>query len=157
MNTTVKADSATLKAAAEVFTSTLDRIKEFEGVVFSLTLQPYPLPLLQKCISAGGNATGLSPDTGPLVSILVLMNWKNKEDDDQIIALAKALVQRIKTDATARGQAVPYTYMNYAFGFQNPIGSYGAESKALLQRVSTRYDPEGIFQKGCSDGFKLFV
>ena len=146
MNTTVEVDSATLKVAAEAFTSTLDRVQGFEGVVFSLTLQPYPLSLLQKCISAGGNTTSLSPDTGPLVPILVLMNWKNKEDDDQIIALAKTLTKRIEADATAGGQAISYTYMNYAFRFHDPIGSHGAKNKVLLQRVSTRYDPEGIFQ-----------
>ncbi|CAJ2501265.1 Uu.00g041180.m01.CDS01 [Anthostomella pinea] len=157
MNTTVKSDAATLKAVAEAFASTLDLVKGFEGVAFSLTLQPYPVSLLEKCVSAVGNVTGLTPDEGPLVSVLVLMYWKTPQDDGHIIAAATDLIQKTKTEAAARGQAVPYTYMNYAFGFQDPIGSYGDENKALLQSVSKRYDPEGIFQKGCPGGFKLFV
>lgn len=47
-------------------------------------------------------------------------------------------------------------YMNYAYTSQDPIGSYGEENKAELQRVSNRYDPQGLFQKGVPGGFKLF-
>lgn len=78
MNTTVKADAATLKMAADKFTASLDLVKDCKGVVFSLTFQPYPVSLLEKCLLAGGNITGLTPADGPLVSVLVLMNWENK-------------------------------------------------------------------------------
>ncbi|KAI1652078.1 FAD-binding domain-containing protein [Daldinia loculata] len=157
MNTTVKADAETLKAAAEAFSASLDHVEGFEDVVFSLTLQPYPVSLLEQCISAGGNATGLTPTTGPLVSILVLINWKNKSDDTQILAVGKDLLDTIERDSVARGQAVPYKYLNYSFNFQDPISSYGPENKSFLQQVSKIYDPDGIFQKGFPGGFKLFV
>ncbi|KAI1822651.1 FAD-binding domain-containing protein [Xylaria intraflava] len=156
-NTTVKADAATLKAAAEKFTASLDLVKGCDGVVFSLTFQPYPTSLLEKCLSAGGNVTGLTPDSGPLVSVLVLMNWDNKDDDKVVLETARSVLDAIDEDAAARGQAVPYKYLNYAFDFQDPIGSYGAKNKLLLQAVSERFDPEGVFQKGVPGGFKLFT
>ncbi len=46
--------------------------------------------------------------------------------------------------------------MNYAWIDQDPIVSYNAENKGRLQQVSKKYDPEGVFQKGCPGGFKLF-
>ncbi|KAI1503820.1 FAD-binding domain-containing protein [Biscogniauxia marginata] len=145
VNTTVKADAATLKTAAESFTSSLALVKNFEGVVFSLTLQPYPVSLLEKCISAGGNVAGLTPTSGPLVSVL------------KIHAVAKSLIENTDDDTAASGQAVAYKYMNYAFSFQDPISSYGAENKKFLQEVGKKYDSEGIFQKGFPGAFKLFV
>ncbi len=156
-NTTVKADAATLKAAAEKFTSSLDLVKDCKGIVFSLTFQPYPVSLLEKCLSAGGNITGLTPTSGPLVSVLVLVNWENKDDDKNILGTARSLLEAIDEDAAARGQAVPYKYLNYACDFQDPIGSYGAENKQLLQDVSKRFDPDGVFQHGVPGGFKLFA
>ncbi|KAI0502861.1 FAD-binding domain-containing protein [Xylaria bambusicola] len=156
VNTTVKADAATLKAAADIFTASLNLVQGCKGVVFSLTFQPYPMSLLEKCLSAGGNITGLTPADGPLVSVLVLMNWEDKDDDKTILGTARSILEAIDKDAAARGQAVSYKYLNYAFDFQDPIGSYGAENKQFLQDVSKRVDPDGVFQQGVPGGFKLF-
>ncbi|KAI1374870.1 hypothetical protein F4677DRAFT_447137 [Hypoxylon crocopeplum] len=134
MNTTVKADAPTLKVATEAFNLSVDLVKGFRRILFALDLEPYPVFLLEKCISAGGDVTGLTSATSPLVSALVRMTWSNKDDDNKILAC-----------------------LNYAYEFQDPIGSYGTENKTLLQGVSKKYDPEGIFQKGCPGGFKLFT
>ncbi|KAI0204952.1 FAD-binding domain-containing protein [Astrocystis sublimbata] len=155
-NTTVKADVATLQRAVELFNSRLEDVRECEGILFSLTFQPYPVSLLEKCGATGGNVTGLTPDDGPLVSVLVLMNWNDKQDDDIILAAAKNLLEAIDEDATTKGQAVPYKYMNYAASFQDPIRSYGDENKTFMLSVSKKYDPEGLFQNGVPGGFKLF-
>ncbi len=48
-----------------------------------------------------------------------------------------------------------FKYLNYAAPFQDPISSYGPVSKAQLQAVSKKYDPEGFFQAGIPGGFKL--
>lgn len=66
------------------------------------------------------------------------------------------MLKAVDEDAAARGQAVPYKYLNYAFDFQDPIGSYGAKNKQFLQEVSKRVDPDGVFQQGVPGGFKLF-
>ncbi|KAI1261739.1 hypothetical protein F5Y18DRAFT_400325 [Xylariaceae sp. FL1019] len=157
MNTTVKADPETLKAAATKFLAVLEDVKGPDGLVFSMTLQPYPVSLLTKGLSAGGNVTGLTPADGPLVSVLILLNWKNKEDDEKILGAAEEMIKAVDEDATKRGTSVAYKYLNYAFTFQDPIGSYGAENLGFLRDVSKAVDPQGVFQKGVPGGFKLWA
>ncbi|ROW15441.1 hypothetical protein VPNG_02432 [Cytospora leucostoma] len=156
INTTVKADVPTLLAAVEAYTAALEPLKQCEGITCSLTLQAYPVSLLEKSASQGGNVLGLSPSDGPLVSVLALTWWKDRADDEKITQTFKGVIDGIDRDAEFRGTAVPFKYLNYAWDFQDPIGSYGAENKHVLQEVSRKYDPEGLFQKGVPGGSKLF-
>lgn len=156
MNTTVKADVPTLMAAYETYVNALGPLKAIEGLTTSFTLQAYPKSLLDKTASAGGNSLGIDPSDGPLMSILILSFWQNKEDDDKINSTFKRVIEAVDQDATTRGTAVPYKYMNYAAPFQDPIKMYGKENKAKLQATSKKYDPKGLFQKGVVGGWKLF-
>lgn len=156
MNTTVKPDATTLNAAADLFSAALDKVKGLDGIVYSLTMQPYPASLLKKTDEFGGNVLGLNSADGSLISLLFLMYWKDRKDDDLVLKTTRDLVGQVDADAVARGTAVPYKYLNYAFTGQDPIGSYGPENKMFLQDVSNQYDPEGLFQKAVPGGFKLF-
>lgn len=100
---------------------------------------------------------GLDPVDGPLVSILLLTYWKNKDDDGKILGVMRGVLEKIEKESAARSQAVKFKFMNYCFNFQDPISSYGTENKKRLQEVSRKYDPEGLFQKGVPGGFKLFT
>lgn len=155
-NITVKADASILQEAAEIYTVGLEPIKPCEGLICSMTLQPYARSLLEASATQGSNSLGLSPTNGPLVSVLLLTYWSNKSDDVAVVETMESILGSIKSRAAAKDMLVPYTYMNYSFTSQDPIGSYGAENKAELQRVSKRYDPQGLFQKGVPGGFKLF-
>ncbi|KAG8162337.1 hypothetical protein KVR01_008102 [Diaporthe batatas] len=156
MNTTVKADVPTLMAAYQIYVDSLGPLKAAEGLTTSFTLQAYPKSLLEKTDPAGGNSLGIDAQDGPLMSILILSFWQDKKDDDKIQSTFKAVIEAIDNDAATRGTAVAYKYMNYAAPFQDPIGSYGKENKARLQAASRKYDPEGLFQKGVTGGWKLF-
>ena len=156
MNITVKADAATLQAASEIYAAGLDPIKTVENGMFSFTLQPYPTSLLEISSKNGGNSLGLNVANGPLVSVLLLSYWKNNSDDEAVIGFMKAALGKMKEDAISRNQLIPYVYMNYAFEHQNVISSYGEENQKKLQNASKKYDLEGVFQKGCPGGFKLF-
>jgi hypothetical protein len=157
MNTTIKADAATLKAIVSIYTTALEPIKSIDGLVCSLTIQPYPLSLLQKSAELGGNSLGLSPESGSLVSLLLLAYWAKKDDDEKLIAAQKDTLDKIRAEAVNRGVHVPFEFLNYAFSQQDPIGSYGVESGERLREVSRKYDPEGVFQKLVPGGFKLFT
>ncbi|KAI9647933.1 hypothetical protein NHQ30_004322 [Ciborinia camelliae] len=146
-----------MNTASTIYTTSLSNITSITGLIGSLTLQPYPVSLLQKSVAHGGNSLGLSPSDGPLVSILLLTTWQNKSDDETIFKTMRGTLENIKAAAVARNTSVDYVFMNYAAGFQDPISSYGAENKRKLQNVSKKYDPEGLFQKGVPGGFKLFV
>ncbi|KAL4887626.1 FAD-binding domain-containing protein [Aspergillus karnatakaensis] len=154
-NLTVKADAATLKAAADIYTAALEPIKALDGLVCSLTLQPYPLSLLQKSATLGGNSLGLSIHDGPLVSLLLLNYWRNEEDDRRILDLMDKTAKDIEAEASRRNQLVPFKYLNYAFETQDPIASYGEQSVEMLKEVSRKYDPERLFQKYVPGGFKV--
>jgi hypothetical protein len=156
MNATVKADAATLIAAYEIYTTTVGALS-VTGLICSLTLQPYALSCLKSSAVQGGNPLGLNVSQGPLVSVLLLSYWENREDDETIATTMREVLEKIKKDAEVRETLVPYTFMNYASQWQDPIGSYGAENKAKLQEVSKKYDPEGLFQSSVPGGFKLFL
>jgi hypothetical protein len=157
MNIVVKADNATLQAASRIYTTAIQNITSTPGLICSLTLQPYPISLLEKSVANGGNSLGLSPADGPLVSVLLLTYWQNESDDTTVLGTMRGALEKIKAESVARNTAVDYIFMNYASGFQDPIGSYGAENKKKLQDVSRKYDPAGLFQKGVPGGFKLFA
>lgn len=100
---------------------------------------------------------GLDPADGPLVSILLLFYWNKQSDDEVVLGTARGVIEAIDKDAAAKGTLVPHKYLNYAFDFQDPIGSYGQENRKKLQDASRKYDPDGLFQKGVPGGFKLFA
>ncbi|KAI9155658.1 FAD-dependent monooxygenase CTB5 [Paramyrothecium foliicola] len=156
LNTTVKADVATLTAAYEAYTAALGPLKALNGLTTSLTLQAYPKSLLKKTAERGGNSLGIDAKDGPLMSILLLTFWQDKEDDAKIHDTFKGVIETIDQDAAKRGTSSSFKYLNYAAPFQDPISSYGEENKAKLQAVSKKFDPEGLFQKGVPGGWKLF-
>jgi hypothetical protein len=152
MNTTVKADAATLLAASEIFTTAFQPLKNIEGFTTAFTLQAYPVSLLKKSTY---NSLGLDAESGPLMSILLLNWWKNKDDDERVVKTFRGVLDEINEMAKERGAAVAYKYMNYAFEGQEVIESYGEEVRGALRKVSGRYDAEGLFQKGVPGGFKI--
>ncbi|KAI1402647.1 hypothetical protein F4819DRAFT_495927 [Hypoxylon fuscum] len=156
MNTTVKADVATLQAASEIYEAALEPLKSCEGIIASMTLQPYPVSLLRRSAAQGGNVLGLEPALGPLVNILFLTYWESKNDDHKILSTLREALDKVDSDAETRGTSVAHKYLNYAATFQDPIGSYGAENTEKLRRASEKFDPEGLFQKGVLGGWKLF-
>ncbi|KAK6072935.1 FAD binding domain-containing protein [Seiridium cupressi] len=156
MNLHVKADVATLVAGGEIWKAALGPIKACEGLICSYTLQPYARSQLEASAKKGGNSLGLDPGLGSIVSVAFLMYWNLQSDDEKIFGTFKDALEKMKKDASSRGQLIDFTFMNYSLNFQDPIGSYGVENKKDLQRVSEKFDPEGIFQKGVAGGWKLF-
>lgn len=156
MNTMIKADAATLKAASNTYTTAISTITSVTDLLGSLTLQPYPLSLLKAQAPLGGNVLGLDPSTGPLVSILLLTYWSDPKDDARVYSTMRSVINKINADASARKTLVPFKFMNYAVKEDDVISSYGAVNKGKLQKVSRKYDPFGLFQNGVPGGFKLF-
>ena len=66
-------------------------------------------------------------------------------------------IEQIDTAAAANETGHPWRYLNYCAEWQRPFESYGQENLRFLQRVSRKYDPEGLFQEACIGGFKLNI
>lgn len=109
-----------------------------------------------KSATLGGNSLGLDPAEGPLMLILLASIWTNPADDARIIDVQRVLIDRIGEAARARKLDSRFTYLNYAFAGQDPIGGYGEQNVARLRTTSRKYDPDGFFQKAVPGGFKLF-
>lgn len=155
LSTTVKADTGILEYAVQAYHKSFEEIKDVANILFSITFEPIPVQLISQSIARGGNATGLTPSDGPLVVVLFYVSYDSPADDEKVIAVAKQALQVIEEEARNRDVYHPWVYLNYAFPHQDPIGSYGAESQAQLQKVGKKYDPEGFFQVVGAGSFKL--
>ncbi|KAI1370568.1 hypothetical protein F4677DRAFT_438049 [Hypoxylon crocopeplum] len=155
MSTTFKAGTRILEHAVETYHASFEMLKGVENILFSITFEPLPMSMIEQSISRGGNSLGLKPSDGPLVVVLFYTSWDSPNDDKLVYDVNKKALENIDNEAQSKNVSVPYRYLNYAFTHQDPFSSYGPESKAHLQAVSSKYDPEGFFQTVSAGPFKL--
>ena len=153
--TTIKNDPATIQAAHDAYKNTITLIKRanIEGMSWTLVLQP----ILPDWVHKGdANPMGLySTVDEPLILVNFTVNWAKHEDDELVEKLTREAIEKIDAFAAANGTAHRYRYMNYCGAWQRPFEGYGEENLRFLQHVSRKYDPDGLFQRGCMGGFKL--
>lgn len=89
--------------------------------------------------------------------VLFTVNWGNARDDERVSSITRSTLESIEAFADKNGTGHRYRYLNYCADWQRPFEGYGMENWERLKRVSRKYDPDGMFQKGCSGGFKLDV
>ena len=104
-----------------------------------------------------GNPFGLADTKEPLVIVSFTVNWIEKSDDKLSEKLTRDAIEQIDAAASVNGTGYRYRYMNYCGDWQRPFEGYGEENVQLLRDVSQKYDPEGLFQRGCVGGFKLDI
>ncbi len=149
MNTVFHSAPRIVEKVHQLWNSTTDSIKNIPGIAYFIIFQRMP-------VIEPGNALGLEGlDVTPLVLCLLSVTWDQAEDDAMINSVTKTLIEEIDRATKAAGLFHRFKYLNYAAPFQDPIGSYGPASKAQLQAVSKKYDPEGFFQAVVPGGFKL--
>lgn len=155
--TTIKNDPATLAAAHAAYCDAIASIRhvKIKGLVWTLVLQP----LLPDWVCKGdANSLGLDECThGPLVIVSFTINWADSRHDEVVKNTTRRAVEQIDAVAAANKTGPRFRYLNYCAEWQRPFEGYGEENRMFLQGVSRRYDPEGLFQRGCVGGFKLDV
>lgn len=153
--TTIKNDKATLEAVHKVYRDGILTIRKhaIKELSWTLVLQP----LLPDWARKGDpNVLGLASDTDePLVIVSFTVNWKLGKDDALVQNITRTAIEQIDAFAKEAGTAHRYRFMNYCGSWQKPFEGYGEENLEFLRGVSRRYDPEGLFQRGCAGGFKL--
>jgi len=149
VNTVFHSAPGIVEKVHQLWNSTTDSIKNIPGIAYFIIFQR--MPAIEP-----GNALGLeASDNPPLVLCLLSVTWDRAQDDALINSVSKTLIEEIDKATKAAGLFHRFKYLNYVAPFQDPIGSYGPASKAQLQAVSKKYDPEGFFQAGVPGGFKL--
>ena len=154
--TTIKNDLTTLAAVHAIYSDAIASIRraKVKGMLWTLVVQP----LLPEWARKGdANPLGLDErtDNCPLVIVSFTVNWAKSMDDDFVKATTRHAVEQIDATAEAKNTGHRYRYLNYCADWQRPFESYGAKNWFFLQDVSEKFDPEGLFQRGCVGGFKL--
>ncbi|KAF7895787.1 uncharacterized protein EAF01_009749 [Botrytis porri] len=157
ITTTFEANKQMINATYNAWNAALPSIQSLSNVTWSLSLEPIPSSVPAKSASTGGNLLGVTPAEGPLIVALLTVTWGSIADDTVASNTAKTMFDTIDVYAKASGFYNDWQYINYAANWQDPIDGYGAVNKAKLQAASKKYDPLGVFQKGVTGGFKLFV
>ena len=156
-NTTIKNDSATIAAAHAAYHDAIASLRRVnvKGLVWTLVLQPLLPVWAQK---GDPNPLGLHDCTNePLVIVSFTVNWDERRDDEFVKTTTRRTVEQIDAVAAANKMSHGYRYLNYCAEWQRPFEGYGEDNLRFLQEVSRRYDPEGLFQRGCVGGFKLTI
>lgn len=152
---TAKPDDALMKEILDIFVSEVEVIKNVEGVLPALTIQPITKNIISHFSKNGGNALGISVSDGPLNLYQMNVRWSSASADDLIISTAASFIARSTAAAKAKGLDFRYIYQNYAAPGEKVFDGYGAANKARLIAISKKYDPERVFQKLQPGYFKL--
>jgi len=90
-----------------------------------------------------------------LVVVLLYAYWTDPCLDEVMETWAESTVNAIDTRASEAGMFHSFRFLNDASARQSPFETYGGgKSLAKLTEVSSKYDPEAVFQK-LVGGFKL--
>lgn len=153
--TTIKNHIATITSTHASYQNAITPLRKAKvaGLVWTLIMQP----LLPDWVRKGDpNPLGLHDGTNePLVIVSFSVNWDERKDDELVKTTLRHTMEQIEAAATANKTGHPWRYLNYCAEWQKPFETYGEDNWRFLKEVSRKYDPDGLFQKGCTGGFKL--
>ncbi|CAG8971260.1 hypothetical protein HYALB_00001426 [Hymenoscyphus albidus] len=155
-STTILNDPATVSAAHRIYTEAFNLLRSVnpKGMAFSIIFQPFLASWARK---GDENPLGLRDTTESLVIVSFAVNWDKRTDDEFVKSTVHLTLEKIEAFAAANKTSHRFRYLNYCNEWQKPFESYGEENWQFLKDVSRKYDPEGLFQRGCVGGFKLDI
>lgn len=145
-----------IKGLYEDFLADLWALLPADAFETQIVFQPIPAYLAQAGGRNGGNVLGLDSSLTKN-AVLFLLTLKTKTEADEAIIHARGAVFFANVDEAVKisGNSLPFVYLNYANPSQDPLGSYGTENVAFMRDISTKYDPQGLFQRRVPGGFKI--
>ncbi|KAK3375435.1 hypothetical protein B0H63DRAFT_503291 [Podospora didyma] len=123
----IKSTPAALSAAFAAWNASLPAVQNITGLIWALVLEPLPPQIYAR------HAAGTKGDA--LVVTLLSMTWTLASDDAAVDREAKALLAKIRAEATRLGAYHPFLYLNYAAPWQDPVASYGWDNVRRLRAV----------------------
>lgn len=156
---TFKNDKRVVNKVAEAFPSLVKKLQcqiEENRINSSMVMQPLPVSFGEHSAARGGNMFGLER----IKDDCILLVWAIELDTPDIMSkhgfpALKETIDEIETYAKELGADVPFRYLNYCDGSQDPLGSYGEENVKKMKAAAVKYDPTGVFQKRVPGGFKI--
>ncbi|TVY83997.1 Bifunctional solanapyrone synthase [Lachnellula suecica] len=153
---TIQNEPATIAAAHFAYSDAFASLRRAnpKGMVWTIVFQPFLPTWVRK---GDGNPLGLHDAKEALVIVSFTVNWDEQGDDELVKRTTRLTLEKIESYATANNTGHKYRYLNYCNEWQKPFQSYGEKNWQFLKNTSKKYDPDGLFQRGCVGGFKLDV
>ncbi|KAL8639151.1 MAG: hypothetical protein Q9226_008908 [Calogaya cf. arnoldii] len=153
--TSFKPTAAVYQKIADIVTKApeLAAIQSTAGGSLAIGVQPITTNLIQTGRDHGGNSLGLQNINQTW--FVLDAGWISADADAMVHNATRALNARIEDASRAEGVYEPYQFMNDASWDQDVISHYGIEGQRNMRRVQQKYDPEMVFQKLVSGGWKL--
>lgn len=82
--------------------------------------------------------------------------WSFEKDDDLVISTGKNFLKAVEKKAVEMGLNDDFIYLNDAASDQEVMKGYGKENLEKLRKVAKEFDPQQVFQKQVTGGFKLY-
>lgn len=96
------------------------------------------------------------PNANPIIAVLVVASWENLADNEKANCFVSTFLSNLDTVSQKQGFPIPFTFLNDTQGGQKVFQRYGGgKSLPKLQKISKKYDTNGVFQKLEIGGFKL--
>ena len=131
----------------------LQQIKSLNAGSLALGLQPISASVVLAGNARGGNALGLQ-SVDQTWFVLDTGHWL-PEGDQEAHNATRGIHARIENLTKENGNYLPYQFMNDASYDQPVIAHYGEASVEKLRKVQRLYDPNLVFQRLVTGGFKL--
>ncbi|KAL8784304.1 MAG: hypothetical protein Q9213_004062 [Squamulea squamosa] len=139
----------------DIFVNQVETIADAAGILPALVMQPITLPIIRLFRKNGGNALGIAEEDGPLILMNLAVMWSDTADDERIIAAADRVIEQSHEIARKMNLDHRYIYQNYASLKQDVFAGYGGENQRRLIEISSKYDPDQVFQSLEPGYFKL--
>ncbi|RDW84692.1 hypothetical protein BP6252_02282 [Coleophoma cylindrospora] len=152
---TFKNDPALIKQIIGYFIEEATSVLHVPGIAPAFAFQPLSLNIIAKMMKNGGNVLGLSAADGPLTIMNLNWGWSSASDDAEVFSAINRFVSRSRALGKSLKLNNDFIYMNYASLDQDVFSGYGAASKARLEGIKTKYDPQNVFGKLQPGYFKL--
>ncbi|KAG6995617.1 DNA-directed RNA polymerase III subunit rpc5 [Physcia stellaris] len=139
-------------AAFQRISSNMTEVTDGDATM-QISLQPVTTHAVLRGRSLGGNALNLSAE--PQQWFASTIQWTDKAYDRAAHEAVVSLGKRVTDLARKRNLSLPFLNPNDATFSQDPIASFGDDSKARLRMAVAKYDPQGVFQQLRSGGFRI--
>lgn len=150
-----KTDKELFNTVADIVSNgpELDELTNLTAGSLAFGWQPISSSAILAGEASGGNALGLEPVNQTWLVLDV--GWWFAEDDELAHNYTASMISKVDEASKSSGHYVDYIFMNDAAADQPVIESYGADNVAKLKATAAKYDPDCVFQKLASGGFKL--
>lgn len=120
--------------------------------------QPLNSVIARNGADNGGNVMGLDywmADGSDGIMFLTTLAVNGAENEARAAPIMRNWTDSVAAYADELGVGWGWHYLNYAAPDQDPLATVGPDNIALLQAASAKYDPEGVFQRLRTSGFKI--